>query len=100
MPDDCLRRAADAGTLRNPVVLAAEVRRMLKDPRSRALAENFGGQWLQFRALESGTRDRQRFPEFEDYLRLSMRRETEFLVEHVIRDDRSIPTSSTAATRS
>ena len=90
MPDDRLRRAADAGTLRNPIVLAAEVRRMLKDPRSHALAENFGGQWLQFRALESVTRDRQRFPDFEDYLRLSMRRETELFVEHVIREDRSI----------
>ena len=90
MPDDRLRRAADAGTLRNPVVLAAEVRRMLKDPRSRALAENFGGQWLQFRALESVTRDRQRFPDFEDYLRLSMRRETELFFEHIVRDDRSI----------
>ena len=90
MPDDRLRRAADAGTLRNPAVLAAEVRRMLKDPRAHALAENFGGQWLQFRALESVTRDRQRFPDFEDYLRLSMRRETELFIEHVIREDRSI----------
>jgi hypothetical protein len=90
MPDDRLRRAADAGTLRNPQVLAAEVRRMLRDPRSRALAENFAGQWLQFRALESVTRDRDRFPEFEDYLRLSMRRETELFVEHIIREDRSI----------
>ena len=78
------------GTLRNPVVLASQVRRMLRDPRSHALAEHFGGQWLQFRALESVTRDRARFPDFEDYLRLSMRRETELFVEHVIREDRSI----------
>jgi hypothetical protein len=63
---------------------------MLRDPRSRALAENFGGQWLQFRALESTTRDREKFPDFEDYLRLSMRRETSLFLEHVIRDDRSI----------
>ena len=90
MPDDRLRRAADAGTLRNPIVLAQEVRRLLKDPRAHALAENFGGQWLQFRALESVTRDRQRFPDFEDYLRLSMRRETELFIEHVIREDRSV----------
>ena len=90
MPDEQLRRAADAGTLRNPAVLAAQVRRMLRDPRSRALAEHFGGQWLQFRALESVTRDRERFPQFEDYLRLSMRRETELFVEHIIREDRSI----------
>ena len=90
MPDASLRKAADAGTLRNPVVLASQVRRMLRDPRSHALAEHFGGQWLQFRALESVTRDRVRFPDFEDYLRLSMRRETELFVEHVIREDRSI----------
>jgi hypothetical protein len=63
---------------------------MLKDPRAGALAEQFGGQWLQFRALESMTRNRERFPDFDDYLRLSMRRETELFVEHIIRDDRSI----------
>jgi hypothetical protein len=90
MPDAPLRRAADTGTLRNPDVLAAQVRRMLGDPRSRAIAELFGGQWLQFRALESVSRDRERFPEFDDYLRLSMRRETELFIEHIIRTDRSI----------
>jgi hypothetical protein len=90
MPDDELRRAADSGTLRDPNIVAYQVRRMLRDPKSRALAEHFGGQWLQFRALESITRDRERFPEFEDYLRLSMRRETELFVDHVIRQDRSI----------
>jgi hypothetical protein len=63
---------------------------MLRDPKSRALSESFAAQWLQFRALESVTRDRERFPDFEDYLKMSMRRETELFVEHVIRDDRSI----------
>jgi hypothetical protein len=90
MPDVELRRAADRGTLRDPAVLAAQVRRMLRDPKSRALAEHFGGQWLQFRALESLTRDREKFPDFEDYLRLSMRRETELFFEHIVRNDRSI----------
>jgi mono/diheme cytochrome c family protein len=90
MPDDELRRAADTGILRDPQVLAVQVRRMLRDPKSRALAEHFGGQWLQFRALESVTRDRDRFPEFEDYLRLSMRRETESFVDYIVRNDRSI----------
>lgn len=90
MPDDELRRVADAGTLRSPAILAAQVRRMLRDPKASALAENFGGQWLQFRALESMTRDRERFPDFEDYLRVSMRRETELFIEHIIREDRSI----------
>jgi hypothetical protein len=90
MPDAGLRRAADAGTLRNPDVLAAQVRRMLRDPKARSLAEQFAAQWLQFRALESLTRNRERFPDFDDYLRTSMRRETERFVEHVIREDRSI----------
>ena len=90
MPDAELRRAADTGALRTPAVLTAQVRRMLHDPKAHALAENFGGQWLQFRALESMTRDRDKFPDFEDNLRLSMRRETELFVEHIIRDDRSI----------
>jgi hypothetical protein len=90
MPDAALRRAADTGTLRDPKVLTAQVRRMLRDPKSAALASQFGGQWLQFRALESLTRNRERFPDFEDYLRQSMRRETELFIEHVIREDRSI----------
>jgi hypothetical protein len=89
-PDVELRRAADRGTLSHPHVLASQVRRMLADPKARALAEHFGGQWLQFRALESITRDRDRFPDFEDYLRLSMRRETELFIEDIVREDRSI----------
>jgi mono/diheme cytochrome c family protein len=90
MPDAQLRRAADMGTLRNPGVLSAQVRRMLRDPKANALAENFGGQWLQFRALESVTRDKDRYPDFEDYLRYSMRRETELFIEDVVRQDRKI----------
>jgi uncharacterized protein DUF1592/uncharacterized protein DUF1588/uncharacterized protein DUF1587/uncharacterized protein DUF1585/uncharacterized protein DUF1595 len=90
MPDDELRRAADRGTLKDPNVLAAQVRRMLRDAKAHALAEQFAGQWLQFRALESVTRDRDRFPDFEDYLQLSMRRETELFVDHIVREDRSI----------
>jgi hypothetical protein len=90
MPDDELRKVADTGTLRDPKVLAIQVRRMLRDPKSKALAEHFAGQWLQFRALESVTRDRERFPQFEDYLRVSMKRETEAFFDHIVRSDGSI----------
>jgi len=90
MPDAELRHAADMGTLRSPGMLSAQIRRMLRDPKANALAENFGGQWLQFRALESVTRDRDRYPDFEDYLRFSMRRETELFVEDVIHQDRKV----------
>ena len=90
MPDDELLACADQGILRRPAVLEAQVHRMLKDPKSRALVENFGGQWLELRKLDSAKPDRQRFPEFEDYLRMSMRRETELFFESIIREDRSI----------
>jgi hypothetical protein len=90
MPDNELMRAADTGTLRNPQVLRAEINRMLKDPKARALVENFGGQWLETRRLESVTPDREKFPEFEEYLRMSMRKETDLLFENIIREDRSI----------
>jgi mono/diheme cytochrome c family protein len=90
MPDDALLTAADRGKLAQPAALAAQVRRMLLDPKSHALVENFGGQWLQVRKLESVKPDRKRFPEFDEYLRLSMRRETEMFFESIVREDRSI----------
>ena len=90
MPDDELLSAAGKGTLRQPEVLEAQVRRMLQDPKSRGLVDNFGGQWLRFRAIQTATPDRERYPDFEDYLRMSMRRETELFFEFIIKEDRSI----------
>jgi mono/diheme cytochrome c family protein len=90
LPDQALLRCADTGGLATPKILAAQVRRMLADPKAQALAENFGGQWLQFRGLDAVRPDRDRFPEFEDYLRLSMRRETALFFESVMREDRSM----------
>jgi hypothetical protein len=90
MPDDELFRKAEEGTLRQPAVLEAQARRMLKDDKAFALVENFGGQWLKTRALESHIPDRSKFGEFTDYTRMSMKRETELFFEHILRDDRSI----------
>jgi uncharacterized protein DUF1592/uncharacterized protein DUF1588/uncharacterized protein DUF1587/uncharacterized protein DUF1585/uncharacterized protein DUF1595/cytochrome c len=90
MPDAELMRLADRGVLRQPAVLSAQVRRMLKDPKSHALVENFGGQWLELRKLESVKPDRERFPDFDEYLLQSMRRETEMFIENIVREDGSI----------
>ena len=90
MPDDQLMAAAGRGDLRPGPALSAQIDRMLKDPRSRALVENFGGQWLELRKLESLKPDRQKFPEFEDYLRMSMREETDLFLSNIIREDRSV----------
>ncbi len=90
MPDEELFRSAEQGALRKPNVLAAQVQRMLRDPKSHALVENFGGQWLELRRLESQKPDQQKFPEYEEYLRRSMRQETEMFFENIVREDRSI----------
>jgi hypothetical protein len=90
MPDDELLDLADRGSLVRPDVTEAQVRRMLKDPKAAALVDAFGGQWLQFRALESVSPDRDRFPDFDNNLRLAMRRETELFFESVVREDRSV----------
>jgi hypothetical protein len=90
MPDDELLRLASAGSLRGSEVLSAQVRRMLKDPKANALVENFAGQWLELRRLESAVPDRDKFPGFEDYLRMSMRKESDLFFASIMREDRSI----------
>src|SRR6185369_7403368 len=75
MPDAELFREARAGTLR--ANLRRQVDRMLEDPKSGELVENFAGQWLQLRKLGGAAPDKALFPGFDDALRDAMRRETE-----------------------
>ncbi|MEX2261261.1 MAG: DUF1592 domain-containing protein [Bryobacteraceae bacterium] len=89
-PDEELLALAEQSRLREPAVLEAQVRRMLKDPKSEALVKNFAGQWLQLRNLDKASPDPDLFPKFNDYLRQAMIRETELYFEHVMRNDRSI----------
>lgn len=88
MPDDELFQLAAKGALRRN--LDAQVTRMLKDARSRALVENFGGQWLQLRNLRIATPDAKTFPDYDDNLRAAMQHETEELFAHIVRQDRSV----------
>jgi hypothetical protein len=88
MPDEELTALAAKGRLRRN--LGKEVRRMLRDTRARALTDNFAAQWLQLRTLSVLTPDSQRFPEFDEALRASMRRETEALFEHIVRENRPV----------
>lgn len=89
LPDDELLAKAAAGELSDPSVLRAQVARMLADPRSRALVENFAGQWLMLRELrDARPEDR----EFDANLREAFQRETELLFASVIEEDLSILT--------
>ena len=89
IPDEPLLDLAARGVLKQPAVVEREVRRMLKDPRARALVSNFGGQWLHLRNLTAFVPDRSDFPEFDDLLRQAMRRETEMFLESVLLGDGS-----------
>ncbi len=90
IPDDELLEAAAEGRLRDDGALEGQVRRMLADRRSSSLVENFAGQWLHLRNLDSWTPDRRLFADFDDNLRQSLRRETELLFEAILREDRSL----------
>jgi len=87
IPDDELLDIASQGKLMQPGMLERQVRRMLSDPRSEALAKNFGGQWLHLRDLNSAKPEAD---DFDENLRQSIRRETELLFESIVREDRSI----------
>lgn len=90
MPDDELRLLAKKGELSSPSVLEAQIRRMIVDPKSDALVENFAGQWLQIRNLNAVTPDPEKFPDFNDALRNAMKKETELFFAALIREDRSV----------
>jgi hypothetical protein len=88
LPDDELFGLAAKGKLRRN--LDGQVKRMLKDPKSRALVDNFAGQWLQLRNLRIATPDAKTFPEYDDALRNAMQMETETFFANIIRADRSV----------
>jgi hypothetical protein len=90
IPDDELLDRAAMGQLSSPGSLEGQVRRMLADPRSRALVRNFAGQWLFLRNLPVLSPDLDSFPDFDDGLRKGFERETELFVESIFRDDRSV----------
>jgi Protein of unknown function (DUF1592)/Protein of unknown function (DUF1588)/Protein of unknown function (DUF1587)/Protein of unknown function (DUF1585)/Protein of unknown function (DUF1595) len=90
IPDDRLIQLAGSGTLSRPAVLEAEVRRMLADSKSSAVVENFAGQWLRLRNLRNVSPNSDLFPDFDDNLRQSFRRETEMLFDSIIREDRPV----------
>lgn len=88
LPDAELTAEADKGSLRQN--LSTQVKRMMRDPKSQALVENFAGQWLQLRNLKLVAPDKKEFPDFDEALRLAMERETELLFGNIMREDRSI----------
>ncbi|MET0292216.1 MAG: DUF1592 domain-containing protein [Steroidobacteraceae bacterium] len=90
VPDDELIALAVAGELHKPEVLRKQARRLLDDPRSERLVENFTGQWLRLRNLKAARPNSADFPNFDDNLRTGFRRETELLFASVLNENRSV----------
>ena len=87
IPDDALLDLAAQERLTDPGVLEPQIRRMLADPRSEALAQNFLPQWLNYRTLEVAV---PADPDFDESLRAAMLRETELFFDSVLRENRSV----------
>jgi hypothetical protein len=90
MPDDELLTVAEAGKLRSPDTLAVQIKRMLADDKTAALADNFAGQWLETRNLDVVKPDPQKFPAWSPQLRDAMKTETRLFFEAMLRENRSL----------
>jgi mono/diheme cytochrome c family protein len=90
IPDDQLLSVAEKKQLSKPEVLKAQVARMLADPRSKALVDNFAGQWLYLRRLEYQKPDRKAYPDFDRRLREAMMTESSMFFMGVIQENRSV----------
>lgn len=91
-PDAELSALADAGTLHDPQVLAGQARRMIADPRSRALFDGFGAQWLGVDKLAGKAFDPAKFPQMNADLRASMYEEARLFFDSILRENRSLAT--------
>ncbi len=89
-PDAELVKVAGQGTLRAPGVLAAQVKRMLADPKAEALSTRFASQWFRLQDLDKINPDALLFPYYDYSLAQGLRRETELFFDSIVRDDRPI----------
>jgi uncharacterized protein DUF1592/uncharacterized protein DUF1588/uncharacterized protein DUF1587/uncharacterized protein DUF1595/uncharacterized protein DUF1585/cytochrome c len=91
MPDEELLRLAESGQLLETNVYRQQIRRMLADPKAEALGERFAMQWLDLDRLGTEVRpDSKRFPEFDNELCDSMRREVVTFFNHIVSEDRPL----------
>jgi hypothetical protein len=86
-PDASLRQAADAGTLNEPAELAVQVERMLADPKSDQLIENFVGQWLRLREVGANPPAKDLFPLYDRHLEISLPAEAKAFVHEFLKHD-------------
>jgi len=89
-PDAELLGLAVKGTLSTPATLTAQVRRMIADPRSEAIATRFAAQWLRLQDVDQVSPDPIKFPYYDRTLAEALKRETELFFDSLVREDRSL----------
>lgn len=90
MPDEELLGLAEMGTLHEPEVLRSQVKRMIEDPRSRALFDSFGAQWLGLGVLEEKTFDAKKYPQMTGDMRQAMYDEVRLFFGSLLRENWSV----------
>ena len=90
LPDETLLKLAASGELSSPTVLAAQVDRLLDDPKSDRFVEHFLDEWLQLRDIDFTTPDGNLYPEFDPWLRDSMLEETRSYFRRMIDKNRGV----------
>ena len=90
MPDGELTALADGGKLHEPEILRVQAKRLLEDPRSRALFDGFGAQWLRVGTLQTKTFDTDKFPQMTSEMRSAMYDEARLFFESIVRENRSV----------
>ncbi|MEQ1830413.1 MAG: DUF1592 domain-containing protein [Pirellula sp.] len=90
MPDDELFSLAESGSLDDPETLRQQVERMLRDPKALAFTENFCGQWLALRAIDSTMPDSMLYPEYDDVLKVSSIKETLLFFDELLKNNLSL----------
>ncbi|MDH3533002.1 MAG: DUF1592 domain-containing protein, partial [Gammaproteobacteria bacterium] len=90
IPDDELLSLAESERLYDADVLEQQIRRMLDDPRSKSLVDNFAAQWLTLGRLNAAAPNGELFPYFDDNLRQAFRKETELFFDYIFRNDRPL----------
>lgn len=90
MPDEELLQLAEEGKLRQKDALRDQVERLLRDAKAKAFTENFAGQWLSLRAIDSTMPERMLYPEFDDILKVSMVKEPLLFFDEVLAHDLSL----------
>ncbi len=90
VPDETLLEIAVDDRLKDPAVLEQQVKRMLRDPRARNLANNFGFQWLGLAELDNINPDGTLFRDVDRNIRADLTEEALRFLESIFEEDRSV----------